>query len=363
MQPQRKVLAARAREVSYLSDVSPLMGIVIICSLALLGLLWVKWLPYYHRALTAFANHSIGHSILTGGAQHPPAVSVQAAFAYAVAYGKAIWQAMLLGLVLGSALAEFAPPEWIARMLGRSGWRGIATGSFLSIPGMMCTCCAAPVVIGLRRERATASSAVAFWLGNTLLNPATLVFMGFVLGWRWSALRLVFGCLIVFGASYLVKRFADHDQWTDRGEWRSNQVVKYHPTLGGWFRKFVRLSGGLIPEYLVLVLLLGASRAWLFPEFGPQVDNSLSWILLMSAVGLIFVIPTAGEVPIVQAMLALGVSAGPAAALLLTLPPVSLPSLVMTKRVFSARVLSLVVGATLIAGSLAGFAAVVLGYS
>jgi hypothetical protein len=60
----------------------------------------------------------------------------------------------------------------------------------------------------------------------------------------------------------------------------------------------------------------------------------------MSAVGLLFVIPTAGEVPIVQAMLALGVGAGPAAALMMTLPPVSLPSLAMTVKVFSIRVLA-----------------------
>jgi len=187
--------------------------------------------------------------------------------------------------------------------------------------------------------------------------------MGFVLGWRWSALRLVFGSLVVFGAAYVVKLFADGEPPTDSSGSRQSQVVDYRPTIGGWFRKFARLAGGLIPEYLVLVLILGASRAWLFPVIGPQVDSSFSWILLMSAVGLIFVIPTAGEVPIVQAMLALGVSAGPAAALLITLPPVSLPSLIMTKRVFSARVLALVIAAVLVAGSLAGFAAVVLGYS
>jgi uncharacterized protein len=72
--------------------------------------------------------------------------------------------------------------------------------------------------------------------------------------------------------------------------------------------------------------------------------------------------PTAGEVPIVQAMLALGVGAGPAAALLLTLPPVSLPSIAMTKSVFSSRVLALVAATILVVGIAAGFAAVALGF-
>jgi uncharacterized membrane protein YraQ (UPF0718 family) len=124
----------------------------------------------------------------------------------------------------------------------------------------------------------------------------------------------------------------------------------------------LRLAIGLIPEYLILVLLLGAARAWLFPQIGPNVDNHFLWIAALAAAGLIFVIPTAGEVPIVQAMLALGVGVGPAAALLLTLPPISLPSLAMTKSVFSYRVLTFVTAAVLVVGILAGFAAVALGY-
>ncbi|OXH81787.1 hypothetical protein CA830_39620, partial [Burkholderia multivorans] len=75
-------------------------------------------------------------------------------------------------------------------------------------PGMMCTCCAAPVVAGLRARHASPGGAVAFWLGNTVLNPAALVFMGFVLGWHWSALRLVLGIAMVFGIGYLLNRIA-----------------------------------------------------------------------------------------------------------------------------------------------------------
>src|ERR1035438_3369595 len=71
---------------------------------------------------------------------------------------------------------------------------------------MMCTCCAAPVVIGLHRRSASAAATTAFWLGNTVLNPATLVFMGFVLGWKWAGLRLALGIPLVFGTGYLISR-------------------------------------------------------------------------------------------------------------------------------------------------------------
>src|SRR5579862_4159257 len=154
------------------------LGWMVFVLIAVVGLFYVKWFPYYNRAFVAASQHSIGKSILMGTAARAPEPSWQAALDYAIAYGKAIWQAMVLGLLLGSALQEFAPRAWIARVLGQASFRSAALGGLLAIPSMMCTCCAAPVVIGLRRANASAAATTAFWLGNTVLNPATLIFMG-----------------------------------------------------------------------------------------------------------------------------------------------------------------------------------------
>jgi uncharacterized membrane protein YraQ (UPF0718 family) len=83
----------------------------------------------------------------------------------------------------------------------------------------------------------------------------------------------------------------------------------------------------------------------------------LIWILAFAGAGALFVIPTAGEVPIVQAMLALGIAVGPAAALLMTLPPISMPSLAMVRNSFRPRLLVMVSCGVVILGSLAGIAA------
>jgi uncharacterized membrane protein YraQ (UPF0718 family) len=86
------------------------------------------------------------------------------------------------------------------------------------------------------------------------------------------------------------------------------------------------------------------------------------WTLVGVAVaGTLFVIPTAGEVPIVQAMLAAGAGAAPAGVLLLTLAPLSLPSLLMVGRVLPARVLAAAAVLTMIGGVAAGVAAHLFG--
>ncbi|CAM2173014.1 permease family protein YraQ [Paraburkholderia sacchari] len=343
----------------------PSWGWPLFILLAVAGLFYVKWFPYYHRAFTAEATHSIGKSILMGGAASAPEPSFAAAIDYALAYGKAIWQAMVLGLLLGSGVQALLPAQWIARALGRHGFGSVAAGGLLAVPGMMCTCCAAPVVAGLRARNASPGGAIAFWLGNSVLNPATLVFMGFVLGWQWSALRLVLGVLMVFGLGWLANRLVTREEALAadvRLAMFAQEQAESGNVLVRWLRLFVRMAVRLVPEYIVLVLLLGAARAWLFPHIGPEVASSLGWIVVFAVAGMLFVIPTAGEVPIIQAMLALGMGVGPAGALLMTLPPVSLPSFAMLAGSFRVRTLALVGSVVVLFGVVAGLVTVALGF-
>ncbi|QSN63786.1 permease [Caballeronia sp. M1242] len=332
------------------------LGWLVFLLIAVAGLFYVKWFPYYNRAFVAASQHSIGKSILMGASASAPEPSWQAALDYAMAYGKAIWQAMVLGLLLGSAVQALIPPQWVARALGQHSFGSVINGGLMSLPGMMCTCCAAPVVAGLRARQAAPGAAIAFWLGNTVLNPAALVFMGFVLGWQWTGLRLVLGVLMVFGLGYAVNRMVTPAQATASREALAKLIEEDEPgtAFSRWIKILGRMTLRLVPEYIVLVLLLAAARAWLFPHIGPDIGNGALWIVAFAVAGTLFVIPTAGEVPIIQAMLSLGMAAGPAGALLMTLPPVSVPSMAMLARSFPPRVLAFVAGAVVGFGVVAG---------
>ena len=198
---------------------------------------------------------------------------------------------------------------------------------------------------------------MAFWLGNTVLNPATLVFIGFVLGWNWAGLRLALGAVMVFGLGFLVNRVSPPEETVEtvvpEPEVRGNPFMR-------WLGILARMAVRLIPEYVVIVLALGAARAWLFPVIGPDIDDSLIWIVAFAVAGMLFVIPTAGEVPIIQAMLTLGMGAGPAGALLMTLPPVSVPSMAMLFQSFPPRVLAVTGVGVVLFGVLAGGLAILL---
>ncbi len=225
------------------------------------------------------------------------------------------------------------------------------------------------MALGLRNSGCSVGASLAFWLGNPILNPATMIFMGFVLGWHWVGLRIVVGVTLVFVVAYLVQWLLRDDD-TFRAplpaiSGGSDAPLEHDPARESMWERFLRalwgLSVSVLPEFLVLVLLLGAARAWLFPAVTPAATGFV-WTIGLAVAGTLFVIPTAGEIPIVQTLMSYGLSVGPAAALMTTLPPVSLPSLVMLGKGFPLRVIVAVGGAVVLLGVLSGAAAALLGF-
>lgn len=214
----------------------------------------------------------------------------------------------------------------------------------------------------MRKKGVSVGAALAFWLGNPTLNPATLVFILFVLSWKWALLRLAVGLVLVFGVSALASRlFVGSKVVADGVPGLSpEEPADESPVVMCWFRTLGHLIIGLVPEYLIIVLVLGAARAWFFPMASLAAGNSLPIIVGLAIAGTLFVIPTAGEVPIVQTMVRFGLGTGPAGALLMTLAPISVPSIAMVSTVFDRRVLAFVAGSVAVVGILSGVAALLL---
>ncbi|WP_018130931.1 permease [Effusibacillus pohliae] len=327
------------------------------------GLYYVKWSPYYEKAFIAATKHDIGKSILSGGANAAPEPSIQTAWEYAKTYFLAVWKAAVLGIVLGSLVQVLIPRDWLIRALGSRSFRSTAIAGVASLPGMMCSCCAAPVAVGLRKRFASVGAALAFWLGNPVLNPATIIFMGFVLSWKFAVLRIVFGLLLVFGVAYFANRFVKEEEVQAETLELPEQtaVTAQSGSLAvRWGKSLWSLFWSVTPVYLITVLLLGAARAWLFPAVNPDWGNSLWAIVFLAITGTLFVIPTAAEIPIAKTMMSYGLGAGPAAALMMTLPAISLPSLIMVRKVFPAKVLWFVTGMVIAFGIVTGLAAILI---
>ncbi|RJS61442.1 permease [Bacillus sp. PK3_68] len=321
--------------------------------IAAAGLLYVKWWPYYNKSILSAHTHSIGSSILGNLSDATP--SWKSAVDYAIVYFSSVWKAAVLGILLGSLLQVLLPAQWLLKFLGKSSFGSTAIAGMAAVPGMMCSCCAAPIAVGLRKKNVSVGAALAFWIGNPMINPATLIFMTFVLSWKFTLLRLVFGLILTFGVSYLANRFVKDVEPVD-----IEQMMVEEKAEGSFLARWLKSAGSMllyvVPAYILSVLLLGAGRVWLFPQLNEGAADSLMAIILFAVAGMLFVIPTAAEIPIIQTFLSVGIGSGPAAALLITLPAVSLPSLLMVAKSFPKKVLVFVIMSVVILGIAGGIA-------
>ena len=342
-----------------------LLGTLAFAVVTVGALTWAKWYPYALKIGAVADTGTVGHSILTGSAARPPSPSWHAAVDYCLTYGRSIWLALVAGLLMAASAEAFLPSGRLLTMFqhDRGPAAGTVAGGLWSLPSMMCTCCAAPVALSIRRQGVPITSALAYWLGNPVLNPAGLAFMAIVLPWQFVTVRLVTGAVLVFGITLVVGRLAGAGGLVSDPAALPEAADMDTPTsVAAAGRRFLmalaRLSARLLPEYLVVVLVLGGLRGWLFPVGHGLATQGLLAVVVFAVVGTLFVIPTAGEIPIIQGLLAAGAAPGAAGALILTLPALSLPSMLMVRRAFPPRVV-LATGLSVAALGMAGAALLV----
>jgi uncharacterized protein len=328
------------------------IGVLVALGVFVAGLLWAKWMPYLGKAFSAQRTHHWkGSSILAVGGVHAgDGPTWHAATTFFHAYFLAIWPALVVALLISASIQALVPRSWLPRVLNRRRLISSGlTGAVASMPSMMCTCCAAPVAVTLRRNGVTRSAAIAYWLGNPLLNPAVLVFLFFVAPWQWSLTRAVVGVATVVGVAVAVGlvtggRTAEVVLPEASGDESSSAAVRFG-------RSLLCLGLVLLPEYAIMVLVVGACRGWLVTLTQPS-HQGLLIVLLAAIVGTLLVIPTAGEIPILQSLALLGASTGTLGALLITLPAISVPGVAMVARSFGWKAITTATVVVIAAGLL-----------
>jgi uncharacterized protein len=230
-----------------------------------------------------------------------------------------------------------------------------------SMPSMMSSCCTAPVAASLRRSGVPTPCALAYWVGNPVLNPAVILFMAILLPWEWVATRIVAGALLVFVVTGWVARLATRRSVPEAEVEPGEGTVDDQPLVVRYLRALARLTVVLVPEYLVVVFIVGALRGWLFPFDGGPADWAILSVIGAAIVGTVVVIPTAGEIPILTGLAAAGAGAGLIGALLIVLAAICLPSIVMVGRTLGWRVTAAMAGGVAATGLVAAAMLAALG--
>ncbi|MGX6449918.1 permease, partial [Patulibacter sp. S7RM1-6] len=96
-----------------------LVGAATLLLVAVVGLTWAKWWPYLGRTRDIAASGDYpGKDVLATAGAAGSSPSLSGAWEFAVAYGTAIWPALVVGLVLAAGVEALLPRRWLLRALG-----------------------------------------------------------------------------------------------------------------------------------------------------------------------------------------------------------------------------------------------------
>ena len=290
---------------------------------------------------------------------------------YAANYMLLVWHATVLGLLLGG-LYLAAAPGLVSRLNGK-GFGAHLTGSAIGVAQPFCSCCAAPIGGSLYRAGASLGPTLAFVVSAPMLNITSLILAAAMLPAEFAMLRIAGGVVVGLFVTYLVSRLAG--RWVKESDRQECSVPSWPGrVLNGYARLFrleefirarpVESPAGLITTWIgmtwrlgrvvVPVLFVGAVIAAALAGLMPSSGNTAWSVAVASAIGTALMVPTWTEIPLAAGLIAKGLTS-PAAALLLTLPAVSIPCLaVLGGATRSLKVPLLLGAAVMLAGIIAG---------
>ncbi len=262
---------------------------------------------------------------------------------------------MLLALVVFAVgiLRTYFTPERTRKILaGKRESVGNVLAALLGIVTPFCSCSAVPLFIGFVTAGIPLGVTFSFLIAAPMVNEVALVLLYGLLGWKVAALYLVTGLVIAIVAGWTIGRLhmeryveewvkhvlASSEKETAPGNLRER--VEY-----GW--QAVRDIVGRVWVYVILGIAVGAGIHGYVPEgFMASIMGKSAWwsVPLAVVIGIPMYANAAGIVPILQALLAKGAALGTALAFMMSVIALSLPEMVILRKVLKPALIATFVG-------------------
>lgn len=286
-----------------------------------------------------------------------------------------VWHATMLGILM-SGLALTVLPVYLTPYVTRGGFTGSLFGAMFALPQPFCSCCSSVMAPSFVRRGASTTFLLSFVVGAPMLNVTTILLALALLPAPFAITRIVAGIVVTVLVTYAVARIADRWDGPDRAirepkpgwAWMrrvggaylglfdldrivgSRRLETPSQLIGAWLHASGRIALVLVPTLWVWSVIASGIFETLPSAFG----NNLTSVVLSAVIGTFFMIATWSEIPMALQLIQSGYN-GPAAALLVVLPAISLPCMMLLggslQRFRSVALLSI---AVMIVGIVAG---------
>jgi len=300
------------------------------------------------------------------------ATGVWRPIALATSYLLTVWHATLVGILISGLALTALPASWA--LFRRRGLAGSLGGALFALPQPFCSCCSSMIAPSLVRGGASTQFVLAFVVGSPMLNVTTVALAVAMLPAGFAVTRIVAGIIITLIVTYGVARMAAGPEpgtdpspseapgWLHRagnvylGSFGVDRIAGGQTAgtpselFASWLTRSCRLALVLIPTIWLWSVLASVA----FDILPLPLDNTPRSVVLAVVGGTFFMVSTWAEIPIALQLIQSGLP-GPAAALLVVLPAVSLPCMmILGGALRRLRVIALLTAAVMLVGVTAG---------
>jgi uncharacterized membrane protein YraQ (UPF0718 family) len=266
--------------------------------------------------------------------------------------------------VMGMVNSYFTPERTRALLAGRT--EGIANimAASLGVVTPFCSCSAVPLFIGFVQAGVPLGVTFSFLIAAPMVNEVALALLFGLFGWKIALLYMGLGLSVAIVAGWVIGR------------------LKMERDLEGWVRDMPRVvasvgEGGLtlseridaglasvreivgkVWPYILAGITVGAAiHGWVPQDFMASIMGKEAWwsVPLAVLIGVPMYTNAAGVIPIVQALLAKGAALGTVLAFMMSVIALSLPELIILRKVLKPRLIATFVGVVATGILLVGF--------
>lgn len=262
---------------------------------------------------------------------------------------------LLLGgmIFLISIVRTFFSPERTRALLGgkRQGI-GNVLGALLGIVTPFCSCSAVPLFIGFVESGIPLGVTFSFLIAAPTINEVAVILLYGMFGWRIAALYIASGLFIAIIAGIIIGRLK-LERYVEDFVWQLKAGAGTLQENLTWEDRIYRAWDsvkeivGKVWIYVVVGIAVGAGIHGFVPESAlASIMGSQAWWSVPAAViiGVPLYSNAAGVVPIIGALIEKGASLGTALAFMMSVVGLSLPEMIILRRVLKPQLIAVFIG-------------------
>jgi uncharacterized protein len=249
--------------------------------------------------------------------------------------------------------------RWVA---GRSEGVGNVIAALLGIPTPFCSCSAVPLFIGFVESGVPLGITFSFLIASPLINEVAAAMLLAMFGWQIALIYIVSGLVIAIIAGIIIGRLhleseVEEFVWKCKMHDEEEKPMTWKDRVDFGISESRSITLTVLPYILIGIAIGAIIHGYAPADFlvniaGP--GNPLA-VPIAVLIGIPLYSNAAGMIPIMEVLTAKGMAMGTALAFMMAVIGLSLPELVILRKVIKVRLLAIFVGIMFVAITLTGY--------